>query len=124
MADNVFDLLNDEEREEREERVEENEEKKEVNQQMNIPSPEENVPLITTIDQNGDNNWTDVSSTKTRKTAIPVASLFKQQPKQDDTTKTNTAPVPAPAPSTAAQAADSASKKKGTLFCFHTIHIC
>jgi hypothetical protein len=120
--ENVYGLLDDEDKEEKTEETEtENEEvkaegvekKSEKNDQKEVVSAA--VEEIQK-DDNGDSSWTDVSSTKTRKTAIPVASLFNKQDIATPARGSSAAAVtPAVTVSLATFAAQSAEapKKKG-----------
>jgi hypothetical protein len=126
--ENVYGLLDDEDKEEKTEETEtENEEdvegekveKKEEKEQKDVIEKSSGTAVEELKDDNGDSSWTDVSSTKTRKTAMPVASLFNKPEGGGDraargsSTVATLAAVATPAFSTAANQSSEAPKKKG-----------
>jgi hypothetical protein len=125
QVENVFDLLDDEDREEREEKEEEEaagsaQDTTKDNKTNNLSIETESA--VQMEESSADSSWTDVSSTKTRKVAIPVGSLFKQDTATPARGSSTTTTVPAPASSSSSAAAAAASqsssdsqKKKGLL---------
>jgi hypothetical protein len=123
QVENVFDLLDDEDREEREEKEEEEaagsaQDTTKDNKTNNLSIETESA--VQMEESSADSSWTDVSSTKTRKVAIPVGSLFKQDTATPARGSSTTTTVPAPASSSSSAAAAAASqsssdsqKKKG-----------
>jgi hypothetical protein len=134
QVENVFDLLDDEDREEREDKEENSsssgsstaQDKQRDHGSDNLPIETETGTAISTEEENGvDSSWTDVPSTKTRKVAIPVGSLFKQDsvtvtkgasaaPTASATTTSSTSAA-SPAATAAQSSADAAQKKKGLI---------
>lgn len=112
--ENVYGLLDDEDKEEKTDDLENGNNEDERKNEEKVIKKEivDEIPK----EENGDSSWTDVPSTKTRKTAIPVASLFNKPEGGDRPPRaSSSAPVPVAAPpvATTANQSSEAPKKKG-----------